>query len=525
MKIIKISKLVLLSLCVFHMTHASAEDLQRQGPAPTVLEERNSSPDHHGHQAPPEMDPIAKPAEYSIDGFKADPVYTAPYDPEEQYIVYGGKTAIDEPRPVIEWGYPMYSEGPFGPGRNIIGRKNLVRPQFLVYGDMRTVLASNDNGAVENAQLATQLNLDFDLNLTATERLHMFVKPLDDGKQTRLELGGSPVDAIDGNGFHGEYDFDPETFFFEGDWGAIQSGFQDEYTKFDLPIALGLMPLFLQNGLWINDAFVGGAVSIAAKNSPKYDITNYDITFMTGLNKVSSPVFVTDGALDDNAGKFYGITTFVDVAEGYFEGGFARVTDDRDDFGMDYNNVMLAWTKRYKGKLSNSIRVLYNFGQDPVAGQAQTADGYAILVENSWITSLPSTFVPYFNFFVGKDRPQTLATGAAGVLRNTGINFETDGVTGFPKLDDSANDTYGGAIGIMNLFSLNQQLVIEYANLQIIGDENDPLRNAAAEQQAVGVRYQKPISRRWIFRTDAMYGDRKNADDVAGVRVEFRCKF
>ncbi len=80
---------------------------------------------------------------------------------------------------------------------------------------------------------------------------------------------GTPVNAEDGNGFEGEFDFDPETLFFEGDWGAIQSGLTDEYTKFDLPIAFGLMPLFLQNGLWLNDAFVGGAVSFTAKKFTK----------------------------------------------------------------------------------------------------------------------------------------------------------------------------------------------------------------------------------------------------------------
>ena len=232
------------ALSVPSLSLAQELEFERKGQADTVLEYRNSSPEHHGHQAPPEMDEVARPAEYDSTGFKPDPVYTAPYDPEEQLVVYGGKTAIDEPRPLIEWGYPMYSEGDFGSGINLVGAKNLVRPQFLVYGDWRTVLASNDNGAAENTQLASQLNLEFDLNLTATERLHMFVKPLDDGgKQTRLELGGTPVDDIDGTGFQAELDFDPETFFFEGDWGYIQSGLTDEYTTFDLPFAVGLVPV------------------------------------------------------------------------------------------------------------------------------------------------------------------------------------------------------------------------------------------------------------------------------------------
>jgi hypothetical protein len=105
------------------------------------------------------------------------------------------------------------------------------------------------------------------------------------------------------------------------------------------------------------------------------------------------------------------------------------------------------------------------------------------------------------------------------------VNFETDGITGFPKLDDTANDTYGGAVGVMYLFSLNQQLILEYANVQIMGDENDALRNAPGDQQAIGVRFQKPISRRWIFRTDGIYGERKNQEEISGVRVELRMKF
>ena len=204
--------LVLTSVALSFPSVSLAQELEfeRKGQADTVREYRSSSPEHYGHQEPPEMDESASPTEYDATGFKPDPVYTAPYDPEEQLVVYGGKTAIDEPRPLIEWGYPMYSEGDFGSGINLVGAKNLVRPQFLVYGDWRTVLAANDNGDAENAQLASQLNLEFDLNLTATERLHMFVKPLDDGgKQTRLELGGTPVDDVDGNGFQAELAFDP----------------------------------------------------------------------------------------------------------------------------------------------------------------------------------------------------------------------------------------------------------------------------------------------------------------------------
>lgn len=91
---------------------------------------------------------------------------------------------------------------------------------------------------------------------------------------------------------------------------------------------------------------------------------------------------------------------------------------------------------------TNPLRVIYNFNQDPGPRLAKTADGW-LLLENSWISHKPLRLVPYANFFVGSKKPQSLARdfGAGGVLRNTGINFDTDGLTGFPKLDDTANDT------------------------------------------------------------------------------------
>ena len=44
-------------------------------------------------------------------------------------------------------------------------------------------------------------------------------------------------------------------------------------------------------------------------------------------------------------------------------------------------------------------------------------------------------------------------------------------------------------------------------------------------QAAIGARYQRPLSKSWIFRTDAIWGMRENEDDLSGVRAELRLKF
>ncbi len=500
----------------------SADVLKRRDePASTVLEKRSGSPNYEHHTSPPKMDSFAKPSSYDKTKFKSDPVYPdKPYDVEAQVEIYGGKKAVPTARPWLELGHPLYDEGPFGAGYNLIGRKNLVRPQLTLFGDFRTALAYNDNGNAEVGQIATRLNINVDLKLTSTERLHATIGPFDNGNRfTRVEFFGSDEDEE-------EFIFDGviQTAFFEGDLGYIQAGLTDEYPKYDLPIAFGLMPLFLQNGIWVEDAFVGISAAIPSRNSPKLDISNYDVAFFYGFNEVETPAIVNaNGELDEHAADIMGVTWFADVGRGHLETSYGYLDDTRDaNGGFDYHSFIIGWTKRYKGKLSNSVRFLANFGQDPDNNAIQTADGYAILLENSLITSKPSFFYPYFNFFAGFDRPQPFARGGTGILKNTGINFETDGLTGFPKLTDNPQDAWGGAIGIFNMFFPSGSIVFEVAGIFPYGGKSDTI---AGNEVAAGVRYQKNLTHQWIFRSDAMISHRESNENQQGIRFELRYKF
>ena len=471
---------------------------------------------------PSKMSKEAKPTDYQPKDFRPDPSYQdKPYSPGAQTDIYGGKRALDAPRPLLELFRPIYEEGPFRPGTNVFGDKNLAFPAFSIFGDWRTAIAHNNNGDVETGQIATRLNLDVDLKLTATERIHGFFRPLDrGGKFTRYEFFGDDRKQGDLN-----LDGNIETMFFEGDVGAMMSGITGKDSKFDLPIAAGLTPFLFQNGIWVEDAFVGGGASVVAKNSRLFDISNLDVTIFGGFDKVTSPAIKNgDGTLNDDDLSVYGIAAFIEANEGYWEAGYGAIRG-RNNFADDgYQSLTLAFTRRYGGWLSNSLRTIWTFGQDRNQGRQQTADGIIFLAENSFVTSKPSTLVPYLNLWVGLDRPQPLADDT-GILKNTGINFETDALTGFPKLDDTGNDTYGGALGIQYLFDLDKQLVFEFATVKILGDVNEPGRAAKDDQYGFGIRYQQPISPAWIVRADAMYGILKSVDDISGIRVELRRKF
>jgi hypothetical protein len=480
-----------------------------------------------GAEEPPSMSPEARPVPYDPRGFAPDPSYAdKPYDINEQLRIYGGKSVVPNPRPMLELGRPMYQGGAYNAPGHGLGRKNPTDQAFSIYGDWRTAVARNNNGAGPSTILATRLNLDVDWKLTATERIHAFFRPLDHNTEfTRCERNGS----FEGTRCTAELDAKPETLFFEGDLGALASGFRDRYSSVDLPFAVGKIPLLFQNGVWLEDAFTGAALAIPARNSARLGISNMDVTFFAGLDDVDSGgVRNARGTVANRDAHIYGVTSFIEANQGFWELGYAYTQGRGEALFRDqsYHNVAVAFTRRYGGWLSNSVRLIYNFGQDRGAGVERTANGSLLLIENSLVTRRPLTLVPYLNLFFGHDRPQSVARAvdAGGILKNTGINFETDGLTGFPKLDDTANNTRGGALGVAYLFDLQRQLVFELATVRVHGDVTRTI--AGGNQTAFGVRYQQNINKAWLWRADAIAADRQNAArDLGGIRFELRRKF
>ncbi len=470
-----------------------------------------------GPNTGPEIPGGVRQVDHDENHFRSDPVYPdKPYDAQAQIKIYGGKSAVKTPTPLIELGRKMYDSGPIPEAFTFLGAKNPIFEHFMIFGDFKSAIAYVDGqNNVENQQqgvVAFDLNLELDLGITSTERVHALISPLDKGGEfTRWDFAG------ENRSFETELDLNFDTLFFEGDAGALLSGIFNRDMGFDLPFAFGLMPILFQNGVWVDDAFTGAAVTIPALNVPALDITNMDITFFMGVDKVN-----TGAIVGDEDARIFGVTAFIDAMEGYFEIGYGY-TYDEGDGDFSYHNVTLAFTRRYGGIISNSVRVIGNFGQDPDGGAAKTADGAIILIENSLITSLPSTLVPYFNMFAGFKRPQSLARAGSGILKNTGLVFEADALTGTPTLDDQAGNTYGAALGVEYLFNLDQQIVVEIAGLQVIDSKEGS--TAAGDQLGFGLRWQLPISNATILRADAIYALRENQEDLSAVRFEIRRKF
>lgn len=499
-----------------------------------------------GEEINPYRPKDATKVKHSNKAFRPDPTYEdKPYSAEKQLFIYGGKTPFREPRPLLELNRPLYPYGSFpktgvwdGEGWPTVdqalsmfwGAKNPSMFHILVFGDFKTAIAYNDNGKNDQAVLAWQLNLNIDVQLTSTERIHIFMQPLQQGGDfTRWDFGG------ENHNFEERIDFNVENLFFEGDLGVMIQGWTGNETGFSMPIGVGLINLLFHNGVWFNEAFTGAALTIPALNVPALDISNMDITFFAGFDRIDTFAIAADEDAD-----IFGVNIFIETMKGYWEIGYGYTRDSSEDGDgngnfADYHNIIVSFSKRYGGILSNSIRVIWNFGQDSEFNGDGTADGVLLLIENSIISPLPSTLVPYFNLFAGFDRPQSLANNN-GNLFQTGINFETDGLTGFPKLDDTGQDTYGFALGIEYLFALDKQIVFEFATVQELegaqraANANNGGLAFQGEQYAFQMRFQLPVNwgTTWnatIFRVDAMYAILPEDDDLSGIRLEVRQKF
>ena len=436
------------------------------------------------------------------------------FDGDREQWVYDAKHDVPTQHPWIEWGRIFYGDGITPRGRNWFGETNLARPKFYLYGDFRTGVISGRNAAGRTDNWANRLNLDMDLQLTDSGRFHSFVGPIDkNGAFTRVERVAGDLR------YREEIDFTPVTAFFEGDIGTMIGGATGQTSPFELPITVGLVPLLFQNGIWMEDAVTGAAFSLPARHSRLLNWSNYDATFFAVFDQLNSPAFGSD----EHAAQAFGTAWFIEAYGGYIETGYAYVRD-RNQQELSYHNMTASFTRRYFDRISNSIRLIVNTGQD-LAPDDRTADGALLLFENSWITSSPLTVVPYANFFCGWDRPQSVARAgvSGGILRNTGINFDTDGLNGFATLDPTASDTAGASVGVDLIGDdLNRQLLLEVSYLTPHGDKNAAVPD---DQFATGTRYQFPISNWSLLRFDMMYGWRQGLEDVYGTRMEYRWKF
>lgn len=420
----------------------------------------------------------------------------------------------DRPAPLLELGPRFLDTGVLDPGFEL-PTGAVWQPQFMVYGTYRTAIQTlhDETSDTTLTEWANRLDLFGNLQLSGTERILIGMRPLDRG--TRFSgYYFNPDDADIDEGFHGEFNAEITTLFFEGEFGEIFPNIDpDDSQPLDFGFSIGRQPLFYQQGILINDTI--DAIGITKNNIFPEGFSNLQLTFIYGWANINR---------DDNDRKtdqhLFGVFTAADVGGSTLNFDMAYVYDAS---GRKRNQSSFHWgasAVQRIGHLNTSFRAFGSYTADE--DSAAASEGHLLFAEISWVPFGTHDNM-YVDAFIGFDEFSSAARAedTGGPLGRTGILFAAVGIGRYgAALGNSADDSYGAALGYQMFFGTfkRSQLVFEAG-----------FRNGISEDEpfaaALGASYQHALGQRTVFRVDTFIAGGEERQPSYGARAEFLIQF
>ena len=415
---------------------------------------------------------------------------------------------MERPKPIFEYGAPFLGTGKIEPGVEL-PTGAVVQPQIIVFGTFRSAFQTFDNGIDTFTEWANRLDLFANVQLSGTERLLVGVRPLDDdGEFTGYYF--SPDDA-DLDGFENRTSAELTTLFFEGDLGEIFADADpNDQRNLDLGFSVGRQPLFLQEGLLLNDDI--DAIGIIRNTLLPQGGSDLQATFLYGWNEIN------DGINEEtNDTDLFGLFTQADFPRSTVNVDLIYVSDNAgEDSGFFWGGSSVQRIGHY----NTAFRVVGSHATDGETDAVQ--DGLLAFAEVSWTPAWSHDLI-YVNGFAGFDNFRSAARGPAtgGPLGRTGLLFAAIGLGRYgAPLQNDADQAVGVAVGYQMFLDheARRQLVLE-AGTRVGTDEDSD------SALAVGARFQQAIGQNYILQLDAFTGVQESRDTLVGGRVEFRIEF
>ena len=153
--------------------------------------------------------------------------------------------------------------GPIGKSDATLFGKTF-KPTCNINGTLRMNYVGGRIDGENSVVFAPSLNLDLDVILTDTERLHFLFRPFDHGvsgapARPRRATQWRPKPGFRQQGSANRFDFEPDRAWFEMQPFTWLS--PDDRYPLDFTIAGGRIPLAFHNNYWMNDDVLGFAIS------------------------------------------------------------------------------------------------------------------------------------------------------------------------------------------------------------------------------------------------------------------------
>ena len=416
----------------------------------------------------------------------------------------------ERPKPLLEIGDPFLGTGNLQKGFKI-PTGAVWHPSLWVFGDFRTAIQTFDNGNTRFTEWKSDLNLFGNLQLAATERILVGIRPL------RSDNGAFTGYNFEPNGIEGweehfsENSFQLRTAFFEGEFGEIFPGLdQGDKLSLDYGLSIGRQPLTLQDGLLVNDDSID--MIAITRNALLPGIGSHmRVSALFGWNEIER-----NDNIEDDSAYLFGIDSFIDLPKSTVEADILYVTSDNQSDGL---YLGLGSIQRI-GRINTTFRVNQSIALDSETVGVRT--GTLLFGEASWEPYYTHNIL-YLNSFWGINDFSSAVRGPAtgGPLGRTGLNFAAVGLGNYGSpLNNRAAHSAGGAFGYQMFFGelRRKQLVLELGGVS-------PTDGRPGSAQAIGARWQQAIGQRTVLRLDAFGALQQQSKEALGARLEFLVKF
>lgn len=420
------------------------------------------------------------------------------------------ETEIPDRKTLFGKGDRFLSTGPTSDGFSI-GTGATWRPYWLVWGQLRSAFQVYEPGPrpVTMAEWANRLDVLADWYLTATERVHIAFRPLDEeGRFTGYTFEG------ENEGWNEEFNFQPRALFFEGEFGEIFPRLdQNDKLSLDYGFSVGRQRIFFQEGIMVNDVLDG--VGIARNNM-----------FLFGSSSTRLSAFWAPGQVHrgdnvrDRKAQLFALFTQHDFDKATIEVDGAWVTGG--EHAGDGAYLGLAHIRRF-GYWNSTFRA--NGSWAMAEESAAIGDGYLLTHELS--RTMPhNEDIVYFNVFYGIGNYTSAARdpSAGGPLGRMGLLYEAVGLGTFGSaFGQDPRDAVGFALGYQHFIfgeEADQQLIVEVGGRTPTSSDSDE-----PGVLGVGARYQRSLNQHAIFVLDGYVTQDENGDTGYGARSEIRVKY
>ncbi len=393
------------------------------------------------------------------------------------------------------------------------------RPSIWVFGEYRASFSYFDRDRSNDtvAEQVNRLDLFAQLNLTATERVLLGLRPLDKESSGSRQFTGYNFNngrILDGLNAR------VQTLFFEGDFGEIFP-WLDPYDSrgLDFGFSIGRMPLLAQQGLLINEDAID-ALTITRNTLNGNGNLNLRITGVfswRGINRNSATGRANDF---DPGSKMFAFLTESDFAKRTVNMDVVYVDGDEafgDMFAMGVSSI------RRHHLYENTYNTSLHFLTSIAAGEKTdySNQGELFFAQTSWTPHSTEDLI-YFNSFWAVDQFTSPARGPnnGSALGQTGILMAGPDLGNYgAPLAVRTDDLVGASLGRQFFFDhTRSQIILEMGAAQ-------ETKGASRGTIASGLRVQKAMGQHLIGVLDGFVGKQAGARVSQGVRLELRTKF